>query len=154
VVPNNISELGLVHNVDHIGMAVPSLREALAFYKNIFNCNIADVIALPADGLNIGFVQLDNLRIELLEPIGFESPIKGLLEDYTINQFIRDNPSGGMHHICYRVSDLSHVVRKIEADGGRILGNGGEWLGAEGNPIIFIDPDYTKGSLIELKEKL
>lgn len=152
--PKNISELRLVQNVDHIGMVVPSLENALAFYKNVLNCDVAEIVPLPADGLNICFVQLDNLRIELLEPIGFESPIKGLLEDYTINQFIQDNPSGGMHHVCYRVSDLGHVIKKIKADGGRILGDGGEWLGAEGNPITFIDPDYTNGSLIELKEKL
>jgi methylmalonyl-CoA/ethylmalonyl-CoA epimerase len=144
----------LVHNVDHIGMVVPSLENALVMYNNIFNCEVSDVMRLPADGLNICFVELDNLRIELLEPIGIESPIKELLEDYTVNQFIQNNPLGGMHHVCYRVSDLNNVVKKIKADGGRILGVGGEWLGAEGNPITFIDPNYTNGSLIELKEKI
>ena len=150
---NTISDLRLVNKVDHIGMAVPSLDKALIFYKKIFGCEADDTLSLPDDGLLIAFIQLENLRIELLQPVGGDSPIKGLLEGYTVNQYIKDNPSGGMHHVCYGVSNLFEIVQKIQNDGGRILGDGRDWLGADGNPITFIDPEYTDGILLELKEK-
>ena len=150
--PKNISELRLVQNVDHIGMVVPSLENALAFYKNVLNCDVAEIVPLPADGLNICFVQLDNLRIELLEPIGFESPIKGLLEDYTINQFIQDNPSGGMHHVCYEVENIIAARDKLVADGARILGDGEPKNGAHNKPVLFLHPKDFCGTLVELEQ--
>ena len=135
----------MIGRLNHVAIVVPDLAAATAVYAETLGAKVSEAMDLPNHGVTTVFVELPNTKIELLYPLGEDSPIAGFLEK---------NPSGGMHHVCYRVSDLNNVVKKIKEDGGRILGVGGEWLGAEGNPITFIDPNYTNGSLIELKEKI
>jgi methylmalonyl-CoA/ethylmalonyl-CoA epimerase len=152
MVNNLVSELQSINEVDHIGFAVPNLKNTVAFYEKVLGCYTDGIRNMPEDGIAIAFVKLQNLRLELIQPIGKTSPLTDLLEEYTINQYIQDHPQGGIHHICYRVNDLNDILDRIDASGGRILGNGKPRLGADGNPIIFLDPKGSDGALIELKQ--
>jgi methylmalonyl-CoA/ethylmalonyl-CoA epimerase len=81
--------------------------------------------------------------VELLEPLGENSTIAG---------FIEKNPSGGMHHVCFEVADIAAAVRKLQAEGARVLGDGTPKIGAHGNPVVFLHPKDFDGTLIELEE--
>ena len=98
---------------------------------------------LPDHGVKTVFVELDNTKIELLEPIGANSPIEN---------FLKKNPSGGMHHICYEVPDILKACLKMQKEGATILGSGKPSIGAHGKPVIFIHPKIFNGTLIELEE--
>ncbi|RZJ00257.1 MAG: methylmalonyl-CoA epimerase [Haliea sp.] len=137
---------GAVH-VDHLGIAVADLASAVATYQAMLG--VAPVYHhLPAQGISVAMFQLANLRIELLAPVGAESPITNVLEDHTIQAFIGRHPAGGLHHVCYVVDDLDMA----QPPGARRLGSGVPLIGAQGKPIVFLDPATTGGALIELKQ--
>lgn len=133
--------------VDHIGVAVPSLDASVGFYRTLLG--VEPVLhALDSQGIAVAMFQLANLRIELLAPIGAESPITDVLEDHTIQAFMARQPQGGLHHVCYVVKDLDAA----NPPGTRRLGSGVPIIGASGQPIVFLDPASTGGVLIELKQ--
>ena len=89
------------------------------------------------------FVELPNTKIELLHPLGKNSPIQGYLVKY---------PSGGIHHICYEVTDIAAARDRLVAGGARILGDGAPRAGAHGKPVLFLHPKDFCGTLIELEQ--
>jgi methylmalonyl-CoA/ethylmalonyl-CoA epimerase len=89
------------------------------------------------------FVTLDNSKIELLEPLGANSPIAAFLER---------NPAGGMHHLCYEVGDIIAARDRLRASGARILGDGEPKTGAHGKPVLFLHPKDMLGTLIEIEQ--
>ena len=99
--------------------------------------------ALPEHGVSVVFVDLPNTRIELLEPLGEDSPIAA---------FLARNPAGGMHHLCYEVEDIRAARDRLRREGARILGDGEPKIGAHGRPVIFLSPKDFAGTLIELEE--
>jgi len=88
-------------------------------------------------------VTLPNTKIELLHPLGEGSPIA---------KFLAQNPSGGMHHVCYEVPDIIAARDRLRAAGARILGDGEPRIGAHGKPVLFIHPKDMCGTLVELEE--
>ena len=92
---------------------------------------------------DVVFVELPNTKIELLEPLGANSPIQ---------KFIDNNPSGGMHHVCYEVEDITVARDALLAGGAKILGDGAPRLGAHNKPVIFLHPKDFSGTLIELEQ--
>ena len=89
------------------------------------------------------FIESSNAKVELLEPLGKNSPIK---------KFLEKNPNGGMHHICYEVINLKSASERLLLAGARILGDGNPKIGAHGNPVLFLHPADFSGTLIELEE--
>jgi methylmalonyl-CoA/ethylmalonyl-CoA epimerase len=81
--------------------------------------------------------------VELLEPLGENSPIAAFLDK---------NAAGGMHHICFEVPDIGAAVTRLQAGGARVLGDGRPKTGAHGKPVIFLHPKDFDGTLIELEE--
>ena len=77
------------------------------------------------------FVELPNTKIELLHPLGEGSPIQNFLDN---------NPSGGMHHVCYEVEDIHAAIASLVQDGARVLGDGQPKTGAHGLPVVFLHP--------------
>lgn len=134
--------------VDHLGIAVADLPAAIAFYQGMLGVAPERVHAMPDQGIEVAMFQLEALRIELLAPLGAVSPIAHVLEDHTIQAFMARQPQGGLHHVCYRVADLEAAC----PPGARRLGSGQPILGAQGLPILFLDPATTGGTLIELKQ--
>jgi methylmalonyl-CoA/ethylmalonyl-CoA epimerase len=86
---------------------------------------------------------LPNTKIELLEPLGDRSPIKGFLEK---------NPAGGMHHVCFEVADILAARDQLIASGARVIGDGNPKIGAHGKPVIFLHPKDFLGTLVELEQ--
>ncbi len=141
------------YEVDHLGVVVPDLDAAAAFYRDVLGCPVSEPVVPEGQGIAIVFVPLRNLRIELIAPTVDRSPIKHLLEDHTVNDFLARQPAGGLHHVCYVVDELEAVRDRLRASGHRVLGTGEPIIGASGQPILFLDPSSASGTLIELKQR-
>ena len=132
----------MVGPLNHVGVAVPSIENAAKTYKDLYDIiDITEPAEMPAQGVRFCFVNLPNSQIELIEPLGDDSPITNFLEK---------NPKGGQHHICFEVDDINIAKREMEEKGANILNE--PRIGAHGTPVIFIHPKNTDGVLIELME--
>jgi len=133
----------MIGRLNHIAIAVTDLRAAADKYRDLFAADVSEPEDLPAHGVRVVFVMLDNTKIELMSPLGENSPIAG---------FLAKNPSGGMHHMCFEVGDIREAAEKLMAKGARILGDGRPKTGAHGFPVLFLHPKDFNGVLIELEE--
>jgi len=135
-----LSEIG---RLNHIAIAVPDIEKASSIWRSALGANITSTQSLPEHGVKVVFIESPNTKVELLEPLTNQSPISKFLERY---------PNGGMHHICYEVSNLENATKKLKSVGAKILGDGLPKIGAHGNPVIFLNPGDFSGTLIELEE--
>jgi methylmalonyl-CoA/ethylmalonyl-CoA epimerase len=133
----------MLGRVNHIALAVPNLAEAAEKYRSVLGASVTAPDALPEHGVSVVFVTLANTKVELLEPLGEDSPIAA---------FLAKNPAGGMHHICYEVVDILAARDSLVAAGGRVLGDGQPKIGAHGKPVLFLHPKDFFGTLIELEQ--
>ena len=133
----------MLNRLNHIAIAVTNLDEGIKIYKDILGVQVSNKLALPKHGVTTVFINLSNTNIELLEPLGRDSPI---------NNFLIKNPSGGVHHLCYEVSNIKESVECLTNAGYKILGDGIPREGAHGKPVIFLHPKQFMGTLIELEE--
>jgi methylmalonyl-CoA/ethylmalonyl-CoA epimerase len=133
----------MLGRVNHIAIAVPDLTAATTSYRDTLGAKVSQAQALPEHGVTVVFVELENTKVELLEPLGEASPIAAFLEK---------NPSGGMHHICYEVADILAARDQLSATGARVLGSGEPKIGAHGKPVLFLHPKDFFGTLIELEQ--
>ena len=133
----------MLGRVNHIAIAVPDLAQATATYRDVLGARVSQPQPLPEHGVTVVFVELDNTMVELLEPLGADSPIAAFLER---------SPSGGMHHICYEVSDILAARDQLTASGLRVLGDGNPKTGAHGKPVLFLHPKDFLGTLVELEQ--
>ena len=133
----------MLGRVNHIAIAVPDIDKATASYRDVLGASVSQKQVLPEHGVTIVFVNLPNTKVELLEPLGAESPIAA---------FLGRNPDGGIHHICYEVDDILTARDKLTAEGARVLGKGDPKIGAHGKPVLFLHPKDFYGTLIELEQ--
>lgn len=133
----------MIGRLNHVAIAVPDLDAAVAKYRDLLGANVSAPMALPEHGVTVVFVELENSKIELMAPLGSNSPVAS---------FLGKNPSGGVHHICYEVNDLRGSAQKLIQGGARVLGDGVPKTGAHGLPVLFLHPKDFDGTLIELEE--
>lgn len=133
----------MLGRVNHVAIAVPDLSAATAAYRDTLGARVSGPQALPEHGVTVVFVELPNTKVELLEPLGENSPISA---------YIEKNPAGGMHHICYEVDDILAARDRLVAAGARVLGDGKPKTGAHGKPVLFLHPKDFFGTLIELEQ--
>ncbi len=133
----------MLGRVNHVAIAVPDLAAATASYRDTLGAKVSAPQALPEHGVTVVFVELPNTKIELLEPLGADSPIAA---------FLAKNPGGGMHHICYEVEDILAARDQLAGGGARVLGGGEPKIGAHGKPVLFLHPKDFYGTLIELEQ--
>ena len=133
----------MIGRLNHVAVAVPDLAAAVAQYRDTLGAQVSAPDALPEHGVTVVFVTLANTKIELLEPLGADSPIA---------KFLERNPAGGVHHLCYEVDDIIAARDQLEAGGARVLGDGEPRTGAHGKPVIFLHPKDFCGTLIELEQ--
>ena len=133
----------MIGRINHIAIAVPDIRAAMAQWQARTGAEISAIETLPEHGVHVAFIQAENGKVELLEPIDSASPI---------TKFLEKNPDGGMHHICFDVEDLVVSRDRLVAEGGRVLGGDEPRIGAHGKPVIFIHPKDLSGTLIELQQ--
>ncbi len=136
-------DLGMIGRLNHVAIVVPDLAAAASRYQGALGAEVSAPLALPEHGVTVVFVELPNSKIELLEPLGVDSPVRGFLDK---------NPSGGMHHLCYEVDDIIAVRDRLRDAGARVLGDGEPKIGAHGKPVLFLHPKDFCGTLIELEE--
>ena len=129
--------------LNHIAIVVPDLEEAALKYKQTLGAEVSEQQELIEHGVTLVFVQLANTKIELLHPLGANSPI---------SSFLKRNPAGGIHHVCYEVDDISEAANLLQEKGGKILGDGEPKIGAHGKPVLFLHPKEFFGTLIELEQ--
>jgi methylmalonyl-CoA/ethylmalonyl-CoA epimerase len=133
----------MIGKLNHVAIVVPDLDQGTAVYRDLLGATVSAPLELPAHGVTTVFVQLPNTKIELLQPLGENSPIAKYLER---------NPGGGMHHICYEVEDIIAARDQLVAAGARVLGNGEPKIGAHDNPVLFLHPKDFCGTLVELEQ--
>ncbi len=133
----------MIGRLNHIGIAVPDLGAAAAKYRNLFGASVSDPEDLADHGVSVVFVVLDNSKIELLAPLGENSPLA---------RFLAKNPAGGLHHVCFEVSNVKQAADRLVQGGARVLGDGKPKIGAHGFPVLFLNPKDFDGVLIELEE--
>jgi methylmalonyl-CoA/ethylmalonyl-CoA epimerase len=133
----------MIGRLNHVAIAVPDLEAAAAQYRNTLGADVGPPQDEPDHGVTVVFITLPNTKIELLYPLGANSPINGFLEK---------NPAGGIHHICYEVDDILAARDKLQAAGARVLGSGEPKIGAHGKPVLFLHPKDFNGCLVELEQ--
>ena len=133
----------MIGKLNHVAIVVPDLAAATALYRDTLGAKVMPPHALPEHGVTAIFVELGNTRVELLEPLGAESPV---------SNFLARNPDGGMHHVCYEVADIREARDRLRVSGARVLGDGEPKIGAHGKPVLFLHPKDFCGTLIELEE--
>ena len=133
----------MIGRLNHVAIAVPDLEAAAAQYRDALGAVVGAPQDEPDHGVTVIFIELPNTKIELLYPLGENSPINGFLEK---------NPSGGIHHICYEVDDILAARDHLLASGARVLGTGAPKTGAHGKPVLFLHPKDFNGCLVELEQ--
>ena len=133
----------MIGRLNHVAIAVPDLKKAASQYSTTFGAIVGETQNEPEHGVSVVFIELPNTKIELLHPLGKNSPILGFLDK---------NPSGGIHHICYEVDDILFARNKLMEEGARVLGTGEPKVGAHGKPVLFLHPKDFNGCLIELEQ--
>ncbi len=133
----------MIGKLNHIAIAVPDLAAATAVYRDTLGANVSAPQDVPEHGVTVVFVNLPNTKVELLYPLGENSPIAA---------FLVKNSSGGIHHVCYEVEDIIAARDKLLASGARVLGDGNPKIGAHGKPVLFLHPKDFCGTLVELEQ--
>lgn len=133
----------MIGRLNHVAIAVPDLAQAADRYRDVLGAQVSDPADQPDHGVTVVFVDLSNSKIELLAPLGDESPIA---------KFLQRNPAGGVHHLCFEVADITAARDTLQAAGARVLGDGEPKIGAHGKPVLFLHPKDFDGTLIEIEQ--
>ena len=133
----------MIGRLNHLAIAVPDLEAACILYRDSLGAQVGAPVDLPEHGVRVVFIDLPNTKIELLFPLGDDSPIAGFLEK---------NPAGGIHHMCYEVEDILAARDRLLVSGARVLGTSEPKIGAHGKPVLFLHPKDFNGCLIELEQ--
>jgi methylmalonyl-CoA/ethylmalonyl-CoA epimerase len=133
----------MIGRLNHVAIAVPDLEAASARYRDLLGARVSAPLDLPEHGVRTVFVELPNTKIELLHPLGHDSPIAN---------FLARNPDGGIHHVCYEVDHIVAARDRLVAGGARVLGDGEPTIGAHNKPVLFVHPKDLCGTLVELEQ--
>ena len=133
----------MIGRLNHVAVVVPDLDAATALYRAMLGAKVSEPVDMPEHGVTTVFVDLPNTRIELLHPLGEDSPVAS---------FLARHADGGMHHLCFEVADIIAARDHLESEGARVLGDGEPRIGAHGKPVLFLHPKDFCGTLIELEQ--
>ncbi len=133
----------MIGKFNHVAIVVPDIDAARIMYRDILGAKVSGVEDFPDHGVRVVFVELPNTVIELMTPLGEDSPVA---------KFLARNPVGGIHHICLEVENIIEARNHLRAGGVRILGDGEPKTGAHGKPVLFAHPKDLCGTLIEIEE--
>jgi methylmalonyl-CoA/ethylmalonyl-CoA epimerase len=133
----------MIGRLNHVAIAVRDIAKATALYRDTLGVKVSAAMPQPEHGVTTVFINLPNTKIELLEPLGTDSPIA---------KFLDRNPDGGIHHICYEVDDIKAARERLTTQGARVLGSGEPKIGAHGKPVLFLHPKDFNGTLVELEQ--
>jgi methylmalonyl-CoA/ethylmalonyl-CoA epimerase len=133
----------MIGRLNHVAIVVPDLTAATRVYRDVLGAKVSAPVDMPTHGVTTIFVELPNTKIELLHPLGENSPVA---------KFLANNPAGGMHHVCYEVDDILAARDKLKSGGARVLGDGQPKIGAHDKPVLFLHPKDFCGTLVEIEQ--
>lgn len=133
----------MIGRLNHVAIAVRDIEAAARVYRETLGAEVSAAQAVPEHGVTVVFITLPNTKIELLEPLGSDSPIA---------KFLDKSPDGGIHHVCYEVDDILSARDQLVRTGARVLGTGEPKIGAHGKPVLFLHPKDFCGTLVELEQ--
>ena len=133
----------MIGRLNHVAIAVRDIAKASQVYKTTLGAEVSETVLQHEHGVSTVFITLPNTKIELLEPLGDNSPIL---------KFLEKNPDGGIHHICYEVDDIIAARDSLKSKGARVIGDGEPKIGAHGKPVLFLHPKDFCGTLVELEQ--
>jgi methylmalonyl-CoA/ethylmalonyl-CoA epimerase len=133
----------MIGRLNHVAIAVRDIAKASDVYRKTLGAEVSAAVPQHEHGVTTVFIILPNTKIELLEPLGADSPIA---------KFLERNPDGGIHHICYEVDDIVAARDQLTKQGARVLGSGEPKIGAHGKPVLFLHPKDFFGTLVELEQ--
>jgi methylmalonyl-CoA/ethylmalonyl-CoA epimerase len=133
----------MIGRLNHVAIAVKDIQAAAKTYRDVLGAEVSAAVPQLDHGVTTIFIDLPNTKIELLEPLGANSPVA---------KFLERNPDGGIHHICYEVADIKRARDQMKAQGARVLGDGEPKIGAHGKPVLFLHPKDFFGTLVELEQ--
>jgi methylmalonyl-CoA/ethylmalonyl-CoA epimerase len=133
----------MIGRLNHVAIAVKDMKAAAAVYRDTLGASVSEAVPQPDHGVSTIFITLPNTKIELLEPLGVNSPIA---------KFLERNSDGGIHHVCYEVEDIRVARDRLIEKGARVLGDGEPKIGAHGKPVLFLHPKDFCGTLVELEQ--
>jgi methylmalonyl-CoA/ethylmalonyl-CoA epimerase len=131
----------VIGKLNHVAVATNDLAKATVLYRDTLGAKVSAPVDQPEHGVTTVFVELPGSKIELLSPLGEASPIAN---------FLKRNPQGGVHHLCFEVADIAAARDTLTAKGARVLGD--IKTGAHGKPVLFLHPKDFGGVLIELEQ--
>jgi len=131
-----------ITDIEHIGIAVKNVKEAINFYENILGLKCYGTEVVEDQNVKTAFFKLGQTKIELLETTEPDGPVGKFIE----------KKGEGIHHIAFAVKDIEQSIRDVESQGIKLINNTPH-PGAEGFEIVFLHPKSTGGVLIELCEK-
>jgi methylmalonyl-CoA/ethylmalonyl-CoA epimerase len=133
----------MIKSLNHVAIATPDLDKAAAIYRGTLGANVSAPLPQPEHGVTTVFVELPGSKLELLAPLGDNSPIAN---------FLVRHPQGGVHHLCFEVDDILAARDRLLQEGAHILGDGVPRKGAHGKLVLFLSPKDFVGTLIELEQ--
>jgi methylmalonyl-CoA/ethylmalonyl-CoA epimerase len=133
----------MIGRLNHVAIAVRDLANASSIYRDVLGAEVSEPVPQPEHGVTTVFITLPNTKLELIAPLGQNSPIA---------KFLERMPDGGIHHVCYEVEDIIAARDALRLTGARVLGDGEPKIGAHGKPVLFLHPKDFCGSLIELEQ--
>ena len=133
----------MIGRLNHVAIAVRDIASASKLYRDTLGADVSAAEPQAEHGVTTVFITLPNTKIELLEPLGANSPIA---------KFLERNPDGGIHHVCYEVEDIYAARDRLKGQGARVLGDGEPKIGAHDKPVLFLHPKDFTGTLIELEQ--
>ena len=132
----------LIEKIDHIGIAVHSMKEAKEFYSKNLGLPIGGEEELGSQGVKLAFVKVGESRIELLEPLSPDTPIGKFLA----------KKGEGLHHIALKTNDIMSDLTRLKESGAKLIDTEPR-QGAHGTMVAFCHPSSTFGVLLELVEE-
>jgi methylmalonyl-CoA/ethylmalonyl-CoA epimerase len=133
----------MIGRLNHVAIAVRDIAKASRLYRETLGARVSEPEPQPEHGVTTVFITLPNTKIELIAPLGEQSPIA---------KFLERSPEGGIHHVCYEVTDIIAARDQLVHAGARVLGDGNPKMGAHGKPVLFLHPKDFCGTLIELEQ--
>ena len=133
----------MIGRLNHVAIAVRDIAKASRLYRETLGAQVSEPEDQPEHGVTTVFITLPNTKIELIAPLGDNSPIE---------KFLDRSPEGGIHHVCYEVADILAARDRLVRAGARVLGDGNPKKGAHGKRVMFLHPKDFFGTLIEIEE--
>src|SRR3569832_2462389 len=127
----------MIGRLNHVAIATSDIKKATAIYRDVLGGKVSGEVQQPDHGVTTVFVDLGNTKIELLEPLGENSPIAN---------FLKKNPNGGMHHVCYEVQDIHAANTKKKTKNTTNTNTKKPRIGAHGKPVVFLHPKDFVGT--------